>query len=601
MDQLTPLLRQCLAFGVAVARFCGRRGVAASLLVGLGAVLEGFGVLLLIPLLTILFDAPTAAGASPAGRLTAWLPGDLDPVGRLAFLLSLFAVLMLVRALILWRRDSLLGHLQVNFVEDQRAKLARSLGAARWPMLARLGHGRVTHLMGGDIQRIGAGVQFLFQSVVAAVMLAGQIVVAVLLSPALAAIALALMLAGAILMSTLLQKSSDIGRLVTNAQLALMTSVGHFLGGIKVAMSQNLQGHFVDHFERELAVAADQQTSFIRQQALLRVLWSLLGAAVGGVTILVGFGLLHLPAPVLIAILIILARISGPASQIQLGVQQIAYSLAAWEAVTAMDRELADAASPPRDRAGTIWPRGPIRVEKVGFRHAGSDPEAAREAGLVDVSLEIAPGEIIGLQGISGAGKTTLADLLCGLLIPQSGRIIIAGAMLTEENVSRWQDRVAYIAQDPVLFNESVRENLLWANPRDEDALAPALALAGADRMVERLPHGLDTIVGERGTLISGGERQRLALARALLRDPALLILDEATNAIDVAGEAEILMRLRAIGARPAVLMIAHRRESLRFCDRVLILAEGRLASNEPGALPEAAPDVRRRSRMSPR
>ena len=597
---MISLLRECLAFGAAVARFSGRRGVAAALLVGLGTVLEGFGILLLVPLLTILFDARTAAGASPAGGLTAWLPADLGPVGRLALLLSLFAVLMLVRALILWRRDALLGHLQVAFVEEQRATLARRLGAARWPTLARLGHGRVTHLMGGDIQRIGGGVQFLFQIGVAVVVLAGQAVVAALLSPELALIALALMLAGAIVMSALVQKSSDIGRLVTHANLALMTSVGHFLGGIKVAMSQNIQRHFVDHFERELAVAADQQTGFLRQQALLRGLWSLLGAAIGGVTILVGFGLLHLPAPVLIAILIILARISGPASQIQLGVQQIVYSLAAWDAVTAMDRELADAASPPRDRAGPAWPPGPIRMEKVAFRHAGSDPEPEREAGLADVSLTIEPGEIIGLQGISGAGKTTLADLLCGLLTPQSGRITIGGAMLTEENASRWQDRVAYVAQDPVLFNESVRDNLLWANPRDEDALGPALALAGADRVIARLPQGLDTIVGERGALISGGERQRLALARALLREPALLILDEATNAIDVAGEAEILMRLRAVSSGPAVLAIAHRRESLGFCDRVLVLAEGRLASGESGALPGAGQDVRRRSRTSP-
>jgi ATP-binding cassette subfamily C protein len=571
--RMLPLLRECLAFGVAVARFSGRRGVAAGILVGLGTAVEGFGILLLVPLLTILFEAGAAEGGSMGNFLFAWLPANLDPLARLATLLGLFAALMMARAVILWRRDSLLGHLQVAFVEDQRSTLARRLGAARWPILARLGHGRVTHLMGGDIQCIGAGVHFLFQGSVAAVMLAGQAVVALVLSPSLALISIGMMLIGALLLSTVIKKSADVGRLMTHANLALMTSVGQFLGGIKVAMSQNIQHHFVDRFERELAIAADQQARFIGQQALLRAYWSLLGAGIGGVTVLAGYALLDLPAAVLIAVLVILARISGPASQIQLGVQQIAYSLTAWDAVSAMNRDLAKAEAPAAGAAaGTEWPRGSIRVEHVTFRHAGAsdDPEAG--TGLVDLSLTIEPGEIIGLEGMSGAGKTTLADLLCGLLVPQSGRISIAGIELTEENAASWQERIAYIAQDPVLFNESVRDNLLWANPRDESAIARVLFLAGADRLVERLPQGLETIVGERGTLISGGERQRLALARALLREPHLLILDEATNAIDVAAEAEILKRLRDLTPCPATLIIAHRRESLLFCDRVLRL-----------------------------
>jgi ATP-binding cassette subfamily C protein len=423
----------------------------------------------------------------------------------------------------------------------------------------------------------GAGVNFLFQSGVAAVVLVGQTVVAFMLSPALALIATALMLVGALAMSSLMHQSSDVGRLVTQTNLALMNAVGQFLGGIKVAMGQDDQHHFVDRFERELALTAEQQAGFIRQQALLRTLWNLLGAAIGGVTILAGYGLLHLPAPLLIAVLVILARISGPASQIKLGLQQIAYSLAAWDEVRAMDRELGEAASAPASRGQAHWPPGPIRAENVAFRHPGADPESG--AALVDVSLTIDPGEILGISGASGAGKTSLADLFCGLLSPLSGRIVIGGVALSEENAPGWRRHVAYVAQDPVLFNESVRDNLLWANPRDADEIARALAVAGVDRLVERLPEGLDTIVGERGALISGGERQRLALARALLREPAFLILDEATSAIDVAGEAGIMQRLRALSPRPAVLMIAHRRESLRFCDRVVVLADGRVAA----------------------
>ena len=590
MKQLIPLLRRCWVFARAVVRFSGRHGLHAAILVGLGALLEGFGILLLVPLLGLLFDARAGTAGSVTGFLVRLFPPEASPIERLVILLLLFAALMLVRGFVLWRRDALLGRLQVRFVEHQRVMLARLLGAARWPMLARIGHGRVTHLMGGDVQRIGAGAQYLVQGVVALVVLVAQLAVAFMISPALASFATALMLIGALGMSSLLQKSSDVGHAVTQANLAVINAVARFLGGIKVAISQNSQHEFVQHFERELTSSAKEQAGYFEQQALLRALWSLLGAAIGGVTILIGFGFLHLPAPMLIAVLVVLARTGSPAAQIHLGLQQIAYSLSIWDAVRAMEQELAHAAS-PRARAGpAAWPPGPISVERVAFRHPGADPE--KENCLVEVSFTIERGEIVGLSGASGAGKTSLADLLCGLLSPQSGRIMIGGVALSEENAPGWRDHIAYVAQDPVLFNESVRDNLLWANGSSEDAMEAALTLTGADRVVGRLPQGLDTLLGERGTLISGGERQRLALARALLRGPDFLILDEATSAIDVAGETEILLRLRALRPRPAMLIIAHRPETLRSCDRVLHLANGRLIDEAFTALPDSARPV---------
>jgi ATP-binding cassette subfamily C protein len=138
---------------------------------------------------------------------------------------------------------------------------------------------------------------------------------------------------------------------------------------------------------------------------------------------------------------------------------------------------------------------------------------------------------------------------------------------------------VSYVSQDPFLFHETIRRNLLWARPEaSEGELWAALEAAGADMLVRRLPAGLETVVGERGTLVSGGERQRIALARALLRRPRLLLLDEATNAIDVAGEGLLLRRLRAGPERPTIIMIAHREQSLAHCERIIELREGRLA-----------------------
>lgn len=567
-------LARSRALVVAVMHFAGRRGVWAALLVGAGAVLEGVGILLLVPLLALLFDARATAGEG--GALVQWtasIAPDLPPLERLALLLAGFGVLTALRGMVLWRRDLVLARLQIGFVENLRARMAQGLANARWQRLAALGHGRVTHLMGGDIQRCGAAVHFLFQSGVALVMLAGLAVLALLLSPLLTGIAGALLLAGALVLFALNRSAGDAGGRVTQANLSLMTGLGQFLGGMKLAMSQNLQHSFVRAFERDLDVSARGQAGFIGQQALLRGLWSLLAAAVAGVVLLAGFGWLGLPAPVLIAFLVVLARASAPALQIQLGIQQIAYSLPAWEAVEAMRGELALAAAPsPNPRGAAL--AGTIVFADVGYHHSEGS------AGVSGVTLRLMPSEIVGIAGPSGAGKTTLADLLAGLLYPQSGRITVGGVTLDETNATLWRERIAYVAQDPFLFHDSIRANLLWSSPAaSEDDLARALALVGAEPLVASLPAGLDTRVGEKGALISGGERQRLALTRALLRRPQLLILDEATSAIDPVGERALLERLRALTPRPTVAMIAHRAESLAFCDRVLVLEAGRLVS----------------------
>ncbi len=563
----------------------------AGALMAAGAVFESLGLVLLIPILGIVVADP-GRGGGVLRRLADELfraVGAQTPFGRLALLLAIFAALMLVRAVVVTWRDVRLAELQIGFLESQRASVAELLGAARWDRLARLRHARITHLMSGDIQRVGAGANFLLQAALSVVMLATQCVVALLLAPALAAIAFVLLALVALALEPMVRRAQRLGRFVTGANLSLLDSATQFLGGLKLAISQNLQGAFTREFRATLEDLAARQVDSVRQRSYARLGLNLLSSAVAAAVLLIGFGWLHVPTTVLITLLLIISRMGGPVGQLQQGLQQVALALPAYDKVVELRAELASVGE-PRQIAAASFPEGPVVFEAVSFDHDGDSDAGAAAGGVDRLDFTLPPGDFVGVCGPSGAGKTTFADLLVGLFPPQTGRITVGGKPLEGETLAAWRDGVSYVSQDPFLFHDSVRRNLAWANPAASEAeMWAALELADAAGVVRRMDRGLDGVVGERGALVSGGERQRIALARAVLRRPRLLLLDEATSAIDVAAERALIGRICDLDPRPTIVLIAHRPESLAPCRRVLRLEQGRFVEAlASGASPPA-------------
>jgi ATP-binding cassette subfamily C protein len=215
-----------------------------------------------------------------------------------------------------------------------------------------------------------------------------------------------------------------------------------------------------------------------------------------------------------------------------------------------------------------------IELQGAVLRRAG------RQAPALDGAfLRIAPRTTTAVIGPSGAGKTTLADVLAGLLPLDAGTLSIDGVAVAGADRVRWRHSVAYVTQEVFLVHDTVRNNLCWGaapHERDDAALADALRQAAAE-FVFALPHGLETMIGDGGAMLSGGERQRLALARALLRRPSLLILDEATSALDVDSEARIGAALRTLHGDLTILLIGHRLATLEHADQVLVMERGRI------------------------
>jgi subfamily B ATP-binding cassette protein HlyB/CyaB len=228
---------------------------------------------------------------------------------------------------------------------------------------------------------------------------------------------------------------------------------------------------------------------------------------------------------------------------------------------------------PPSSAAQLPPLRGRITLDEVSFRYR---PEAAPV--LHGVSLDVRPGEVIGIVGRSGSGKSTLTKLVQRLYSPEQGRVLVDGIDIGLVDAAQLRRQVGVVLQENLLFNRSVRENIAIADPAAPIELVVRVAqLAGAHEFISELPEGYDTIVGEQGSSLSGGQRQRIAIARALFTNPRILILDEATSALDYESEAIVQANMAGICHGRTVLIIAHRLSAVRNANRIIVMDKGRI------------------------
>ncbi len=215
-------------------------------------------------------------------------------------------------------------------------------------------------------------------------------------------------------------------------------------------------------------------------------------------------------------------------------------------------------------------------LQDVSYRYPGE-----AEAGIQGVSFDLPALSTLGVVGGTGAGKTTLIDVILGLLVPQSGEILVDGKALGAETLPSWRAGIGYVPQEIFLLDASIEANIamgLSEDQRDPEKIRAAARLAQIDSFVESLPDGYETKVGERGVRLSGGQRQRIGIARALYHNPDIIIFDEATSALDNATEAEVMAAIDSLAGQKTVILIAHRLTTVERCDRILVLEKGTVA-----------------------
>jgi ATP-binding cassette subfamily C protein len=384
---------------------------------------------------------------------------------------------------------------------------------------------------------------------------------------------------GAAPLRRLLRGSFSLGEQISGGGVSLVHTTSQLLGGLKLSFAQNMQPAFVDEYSHLVRDQKSRNYVFLRRHSAVYAALTLAAALAGALLLFIGYAL-GTPIPALLAAFAILARMNGAAVSFIQATVQLANNAPAHADLMELFEELEG-----ERRASSMKPAGSLaRMRTVEFDNVafGAGPNER----LSRLSVVLHGGEVVGVTGASGAGKTTFLDAVTGLIAPDEGEIRHNGVPVDEAVGLLWRDRISYVPQESFLLNESVRRNLTWGGKGlSEDVLWEALSLVQMDGVVRRSAEGLGTEVSERGIRFSGGERQRIALARALLRRPEALILDEATSAIDAETEAAIFERLTASRPDLTIIVVAHRPSTLAVCDRIIRLGRGRLVEDSGPSL----------------
>lgn len=557
-----------LAFLRDFVAFSGRWRASAGLALTLfAAALEGVSLALLLPLLALLTegsDGPIQRWVDPALEPL----GIVTPMGKLAVLVALVVVAIALRAAVNLWRDRVLAGLQTEYIEHRRVRLLTALARSHWSDVATLRHARVTSALTIDLARLAAVVHLTMQTIVAVTLLTVQLAMTILFVPLIGLMALAILALASAVGLRRVRVASQHGDAMGERALAMVDTAGQLLSGLKSAVAENRQGAFVADFAASSAQTTALQQVFQRRATSFQFVLTVT-TAVTGAGLLLGGLAIGADRSALIAAVLALVRMAGPVAGLQRCVEGVAQSLPAFGTSSALEDTLQAAVHDGGEPSS--FAMDDIVLDAATYVYPGG-------AGVRDLSLRMAPGEIVGIVGASGSGKTTLVDLVAGLLVPQSGEVRWGSTVLNRNNATQWRQQIAYAGQDPQLINDTIRRNLCTkASEITDQEIWDALDRVGVAAVVRAMPEGLDTVVAERGSRLSGGERQRIAIARALLRRPALLVLDEATNAIDVDSESQLLAELSGLTPPPIILIVAHRSASLARCKRIVTIDQGRI------------------------
>jgi ATP-binding cassette, subfamily C, bacterial len=580
--QLTASKRPFLQYLTSLIQTARWQLFAAVLIMTFTSLTEGLGVALLFPILQV--AGFNLANQGHVGHYTGevrdlLVRSGLRPSLWLATLLLIFMLLMALRSLFSRIQSVLTFRTALGYELALSRRLYQAIISADWLFLVRRRSSDFTHALTAELARVATCTYLLIGALANGTLALVYIAIALKLSAGMTLLVLA---TGAVLLLLSRRWMRDVhrgGSAVSESVSEVYSAATEHLQNLKAMKFYDAQTSDLEMFSSLQSSALQQSLENTRSQAAAAFWFEAGSLLVLGAIIFASLQILNVAPASILLLLAVFTRLFPRLAAGQSQLQAFLTELPAFENLMTIYQEcVANAEVPSAAGPGpapALSPAHEIRLEHVGFRY-----EPDRPLVLDDLSLAIAAGRVTAIVGSSGAGKSTVADLINGLLAPVTGQVLVDGVELTPQTARAWRRHVGYVAQDTVLFHDTVRNNLRWANPdASEKEMRESLGLAAAEFVFE-LPQGLDTTVGDRGMLLSHGQRQRIALARALLRKPGLLILDEATSSLDFDNEKRILDAIERLQGRATVLLIAHRISAIQRAEIIYVIENGRVAES---------------------
>lgn len=525
-------------------------GVQAD--VGLGGILRGAD------------GATETVGASAA-------PADLNRIGLV------LAAVFLVQAGFNFVRVYQLGYVGEAVVADLRKRLFEHLMGLSLGFFERRKTGEITSRLTSDIATVQSAVsQAVAQFINQAISLVGGVVVLFVISTQLTLVMLAILPAVIIATAVFGRRLRRLSTAFQDEVAAANANAEEAVVGIRIVQSFTAEATEASRYGAAIDTAFGSAVRRARVRAFF--IPTVILAMFSGIGVVLWYGgqqaLAGTLAPgTLITFLLLTVIVAGSIGSFTGLYSQLQEAVGASKRIFELLDTESDLREPARPRAWSDV-RGEVRFEGVRFRYGDRG-----DAWVLDgVDLRAAPGEVVALVGPSGAGKTTLVTLIPRFFDPQEGRVLVDGIDVRDLRTHDLRRHVGIVPQESLLFSGTIRDNVRYARPdASHDEVVAAAVAANADTFVEAFPEGYDTLVGERGVTLSGGQRQRIAIARALLKDPEVLILDEATSSLDSESESLVQSALERLMRGRTTFVIAHRLSTVVGADRIVVLDGGRV------------------------
>ncbi|MES9667349.1 multidrug ABC transporter [Bacillus cereus] len=541
------------------------------------SLLEGIGIILLIPMISM-------TGIINIGEETAFIAPvyrflqDFPKTTSLISILGIYILIVLGQNLLqrnITLRDA---RTQQAFVRELRIETYSMILKAKWSFFLEKRKTNLINILTTELARVSYGVNLILQLLAAILFTFIQVGIAFLLSPQITIFVLVFGLLFLVASRVFIKKARILGGKTSELAKDYLSGITDHFNGIKDIKSNTLEASRLDWLQSITKKMSNEQMEYMRIRSNSQLFYKVSMAILIAFFLLLSVSIFKAQPAQLLLIVLIFSRLWPRFMTIQSNLEQLAASIPAFKSLWELQGECIEAIEIQdihhQKHIKPICIEQGIECKDIYFRYNKKEHLYA----LQNINVKIPINSMTAIVGHSGAGKSTLIDVLMGLIQPEKGQVLIDGTPLTSENLLSLRRAISYVPQDPFLFNASIRENLLMIEPNaSEEQIWTALDFAAAAEFVRMLPKGLDTLIGDRGVRLSGGERQRLVLARAILRQPSILVLDEATSALDTENEVKIQSAIERLKGTMTIVVIAHRLSTIRNADQVIVLGKGEI------------------------